>query len=302
MISRRPTSPPPTPPASGRGARALFLAILLFACTPAPEPARPAFWQVTGPRGEQAWLLGTIHALPRPAAWRSPAINRALGSADSIAVEVNLLADQRGAAQTYARLALSPGLPPLGGRIDPALRGALAARLERAGAKESDFAQTESWAAALQLARAGAAAGAAENGIDRAVLRLAGGRRVIEFEGNAGQLGLFDDLPEAEQRDLLNAVLRENGAPGGASADLVLAWRTGDFARIEAESHRGLLADPELREALFTLRNQAWAARIATELSAGRRLFVAVGAAHMAGSDGLAAMLRARGLTVTRVQ
>jgi uncharacterized protein YbaP (TraB family) len=280
----------------------IFAFAVLAGCTPAPEPARPAFWQVTGPRGEQAWLLGTIHALPRPAAWRSPAIDKALGEADVIAVEVNLLADQRGAAQTYARLALSSGLPPLGSRIDPALRGALAARLARAGAKESDFAQTESWAAALQLARAGAASGAAENGIDRAVLRLAGDRRVIEFEGNAGQLGLFDALPEAEQRDLLNAVLREDGAAGDESTDLITAWRTGDFARIEAESHRGLLADPELREALFTLRNQAWAARITAELSAGRRPFVAVGAAHMAGDDGLAAMLRARGLTVVRVQ
>ncbi len=274
----------------------------LASCAPAPQPARPAFWQVTGPKGEQAWLLGTIHALPRPAAWRSPAIDRALGLADSIAVEVDLLADQPGSAQTYTKLALSPGLPPLSSRIDPALRGALAARLKLAGRRESDFSATETWAAALQLARAGAASDAAENGIDRAVLRLAGAKRVIELEGTAGQLGLFDALPETEQRDLLNAVLREDDAAGTEGADLEQAWRSGDFAKIEAESHRGMLADAELRAALFTARNRAWAARIAGELTAGRRLFVAVGAAHMAGEDGLAAMLRSRGFTVTRLQ
>lgn len=282
---------------------AFLLAIAaLAACAPAPEPARPAFWQVSGPNGEQAWLLGTIHALPRPAAWRSPAIDRALGEADTVAVEVAGLADESATARAYARLGTGEGLPPLSARIDPGLRGALAERLRKAGRSEADLARTETWAAALLLARAGASSDQAANGIDRAVLRLAGTRRVIEFEGVAAQLGLFDALPEREQRDLLNAVLRENGAAGEESPDLVLAWRTGDFAAIEAESHKGLLADPELREALFTARNRAWSERIARELAAGRRLFVAVGAAHMAGSDGLAAMLEAKGFRVIRVQ
>lgn len=282
---------------------ACFLAVLaLAACAPAPEPARPAFWQVSGPRGEKAWLLGTIHALPRPAAWTSPAIDRALAEADTVAVEVAGLADAGSTAKAYADLGTSLGLPPLSARIDPALRPVLAERLRQARRKETDFATTETWAAALALARAGAGSGDAANGIDRAVLRRAGSRRVIEFEGTTGQLGIFDALPEAEQRDLLAAVLREADAPGGESADLVSAWRSGDFARIEAESRRGLLADPELRAALFTGRNRAWTARIVAELAAGRRLFVAVGAAHMAGEDGLAAMLRAQGFGVTRLQ
>ena len=282
---------------------ALFFACAALACcNPAPEPARPAFWKVTGPAGEQAWMLGTIHALPRPAAWRSAAIDRAIGQADTIALEVANLGDDAALAQIHAKLSSSPGLPPLSARVDPALRGALAARLKRAGRSETELATTETWAAALLLARAGGGSEQAKNGIDRAVLGLAGEKRVIEFEGAAAQLGLFDALPEREQRDLLEAVLREATAPGDESADLVLAWRTGDFARIEAESHRGLLADPELREALFTARNRAWTERIARELESGRRLFVAVGAAHMAGEDGLAALLRARGLKVERLQ
>ena len=50
----------------------------LAACAgPPAEPVRPALWQVDGPHGQRAWLLGTIHALPGPVKWRSAAIDEA---------------------------------------------------------------------------------------------------------------------------------------------------------------------------------------------------------------------------------
>ena len=278
---------------------ALALAALA-ACAPSPDPARPAFWQVSGPHGEKGWLLGTIHALPRPAAWRSPAIGAALEQANVVAVEIANLDDTAKMASLFDKLEHSPGLPPLSARVDPALRRALVRQLAEAHMAEADFATTETWSAALRLARAGDSDSDSGNGVDRAVLRAASGKRVIELEGAAGQLGLFDQMPEAEQRAMLDAVLRDAGR--AQDADLAAAWRKGDFAVIEAETRRSMLADPALRETLFTGRNKAWADQLAARLARGERVFVAVGAAHMAGADGLAAMLAARGFAVTRVQ
>lgn len=272
----------------------------LAACAPAPDPARPAFWQISGPHGEKGWLLGTIHALPRPAAWRSPAIDAALGEANVVVVEIANLDDAATMASLFDKLEHSPGLPPLSARVDPALRGVLTDLLAEAHMSEADFATTETWSAALRLARVGEASNDSANGVDRAVLRLAGGKRVVELEGAVGQLGLFDTMPEAEQRAMLNAVLRD--AAQTEASGLAAAWRKGDFARIEAETRRGMLAEPALRETLFTGRNRAWADQLQARLGRGERVFVAVGAAHMAGADGLAAMLAARGFKVVRVQ
>lgn len=278
-------------------ARALFLtlagALALAACGETPVPAKPALWEVTGPKGEKAWLLGTIHALPRPAAWRSPIMDEALKGADRIVVEVTRID-----AEAFTEMARTPGQPPLASKVPPRLRARLAEQLKAAALDESRFSDLETWAAAMTLAQGSAKGLDPANGIDRAVVALAGKRPVIELEGTRGQLAIFDRLPETEQRDLLAAVVADPDQQDSPAE----AWLKGDMAAIERETHSGLLTDPELRAALFTGRNRAWAEKIAAMLAGGQKPFVAVGAAHMASSDGLPALLAAKGFTVRRVQ
>ena len=280
----------------------LLLCFALCACAQPPQPANPALWQIEGPRGRQGWLFGTIHALDRPADWRGAAVSAALDDAGTIIVEVADISDQAAMGETFAELATSPGQPALSQRIAPPLRGKLAQILDRHGLSDNQFAETESWAAALMIAQAETAEMDSRNGVDRAVLAFAGDRPVIELEGARGQLALFDGLPEKEQRDLLAAVVTDAGNVRDDEHALARAWLAGDMKRITRETERGMLADPELRAALFTGRNERWAARIARALDNGKRPFVAVGAAHMAGPDGLPAQLADLGYTVKRVQ
>lgn len=280
----------------------LVAALALAACTadkPAqewPEPS-PALWHVTGPDGVEGWLFGTVHALPADAAWETPLVDQAFAQAGVLVVEVADLADGGAAAAAFAERARSPGLVSLMERVPPAERALVAHLINQSGQAEADFAETETWAAALQLAGS-ERLGDPALGVDRALLSR--GLPIHGLEGFTAQFDIFDRLPQSEQADLLVAVARETEGADPA-ADL-RAWLTGDLATLERRAFAGMMGDAELRTALLDDRNRAWLLQIAALLDGGRKPFVAVGTAHMLGDTGLPALLAARGYTVTRIQ
>jgi uncharacterized protein YbaP (TraB family) len=261
-----------------------------------PEPS-PALWEVTGPGGAQGWLFGTIHSLPEGADWRTTGVDEAFARSSLLVVEVAELGQAEEAGAVFRRLSTTPGLPPLTQRVPPAERPALAAFLDRAGMDDDAFPDTETWGAALLLANAVRRSDSG-NGVDRALIAEAS--RIEGLESFEDQYAVFDRLPASEQAELLTGLAAD--AEGGFEDRRTIAWLTGDIAALERDSSAGILADPELREALQLARNRAWTERVAALLERGERPFVAVGAAHMWGEEGLPALLAAKGLKVRRVQ
>lgn len=283
---------------------ALVAALWLSACGPAndavdrdwPAPA-PALWEVTAPGGPKAWLFGTVHSLPDGVEWRSEAVDAAFAEAGLLVVEISELGDTAQSFAAFQRYAYSPGLPPLTRRVPNESREQIEALLDHAGGREGDYAEMESWAAAMVLA-GGVRIGDPEHGVDRQL--LARGKPVEGLESYDRQFALFDALPPSEQSDLLLAVAREAATPDPAAA--LNYWLTGDTAALEALGREGLLGDPELRAALMDGRNRAWMERLVPLIEAGKQPFVAVGAAHMLGNAGLPALFAARGYAVRRIQ
>lgn len=258
-------------------------------------------WEVTGPGGGKMWLFGTIHTLPREADWRSRVVSRALDQADVLVLEIAAIDDEAAMRGVFDKLAHSPGLPPLAQRVDPSLRPALAKLLSDNRADPARFADTETWAAALMLAGMANKDGDPGNGVDKAIAEAVPGLPRAELEGTEAQLSIFDRLPEEDQRIMLAAALKEDPAEA-TPEQLAAAWRKGDVDAIAREMQTGFITDPTIRKALFTDRNAAWDAKLEAMLRAGKRPFVAVGAAHLAGPEGLPAILSAHGWKVQRVQ
>lgn len=289
--------------------RILFTIMGLFlvsACDKAPPPIedggpRPALWEVRNAEGEvEGWLFGTVHALPDDLAWRTRKLDATVAAADLLVVEVANLDDDSAMAGLFRRMAFDAPATSVRSRISPDLRPAFDRLVKDAKASTADLDRMESWAAALALAQF-AQDGDEENGVDRILLKAFEARKVTELEGAARQLAIFDQLPEKEQRDLLDAVVVESSAPD-EGPDLVDNWVRGDLDRLAQSSERGILADPELRQALLVDRNRAWATELSRILARPEKPLVAVGAGHLLGRDGLPELLQRQGYGVVRVE
>lgn len=267
-------------------------------------PSQVALWEVTGPRGERGWIFGTVHALPPGVAWQRPALTEALARADRLVLELGAPVDPTEAARVLARLGNTPGLPLPSERVSAQHRATVVRALNELDLDERRLTGKESWAVALQLAGAASARAGATTagGVEQALRQMSGARPVFGLETLEGQFALFDALPEARQRIMLEQTAAEVVSNGGEDRDLLRLWLAGDEQAIARETGRGLLSDPALREALLVRRNTAWVRQIETMLQSGARPFVAVGAAHVAGGEGLPALLAARGWTVKRLR
>ena len=283
------------------------LVLLLAACSQQPDTAKaegpyPALWEIADANGAvEGWMFGTIHALPDHTKWRSPRLDAVMGQADMLVVEVANLEDGAELSRLFEQMAFDRPAGPIGDRIDPDLRDEFEALLVKAKVRRTYFDPMESWAAALALAQVAQSA-KSENGADRALLAAFDKREVVELEGARGQLAIFDSLPEAEQRDLLNAVLEESRAYDDGIGTLAQAWLEGDTKRLTDLTRQGILADPELEDALLIRRNASWAAQVENLLSASEKPLIAVGAGHLLGEEGLPKKLEARGYTVRRIE
>ena len=80
------------------------------------------------------------------------------------------------------------------------------------------------------------------------------------------------------------------------------AWRSGDMHALEEISASSLRDGfPEIYQALLVDRNNAWIPQIEAMSQTAEVEFVLVGALHLAGSDGLLAMLSRRGYKITQL-
>lgn len=268
--------------------------------------AAPAMWRVSH-ADSQVYLFGTLHALKPGAAWRTPLYDRVFAAAHTVWVETDLGSGDPDTLRLLIQRYGSDPDTPLSRKLGPSDAAALARRVDLARIDH-----LRPWAAALMLSMKPALARGAsvERGADVTITRAARNvsKRVRAFESLEDQARMFASLPEPSELRYLSDVLRDGERRPRIRlpfqpASLESAWLEGDMARLGP----GLAGDlrrenPALYEALLRQRNLAWAERLARGMAGDGVELVNVGALHMAGPDGLPALLAARGFKVERVQ
>ncbi len=281
--------------------RLLFSLVLLL---PVAAVASPALWVIRN-ADTTIYLFGTVHLLPNDTAWRSPALDAALAKSRTLYIEIT---DDNPAAM--ATLVLQYGLDPahpLAERLDQAQRQHLSAAAAQAGVPGGmeTLNMMRPWLAALTLATAPLLKAGLDpqHGVDKQLKAqmLAGGKTALGLETAEQQIRFLADMPETTQLDFLRATLKDIDQGPALLNELIDAWKAGDverIARIEDEDMRQ--QSPALYQRLLVERNQAWAGKIAALLKQPGTIFIAVGAAHLAGPDSVQAQLQKLGIEVER--
>ena len=272
---------------------------------PAAKAARPAMWKVAD-SDTTLYLFGTIHLLPKGQSWRTPAMDSALAGADELVLEVANIDDMMASAQAMAKLGMSPGLPPIAERVPEDKRSALRAMIAESGYPEAVFDRLETWAAALPLLgvtfkRLGLDPSL---GVETQIGTpfRASGKTVTGLETVEQQLGYFDTLSEEAQRALLLSVVEDSAETRTQFKEMLDAWASGDLKGIARTFDDETQMSPELKAALMSKRNAAWADWLAKRMEKPGTVFVAVGAGHLAGADSVQTMLKKKGIKAKRVQ
>ena len=266
-------------------------------------PARPALWVVSD-ADTTIYLFGTVHALPPGIDWYRDAVRDAFEGADELVTEI--IDPDPAAVQTLVmNTAMLPKGKTLRGELTPKERIQFDAALTKLGLPPAALDGVEPWFAAITLStmpimHTGFSAG---NGVESTLnaRAIALGRPHSALETAGYQLGVFDTLPPALQKDYLMEVVEKLPTIPDELAKMVDAWQAGDPERL-ARLMNSDEDNPVLSEALLFQRNRAWADWVKARLDKPGKVFIAVGAGHLAGPRSVQDDLAQRGVTTRRVQ
>jgi uncharacterized protein YbaP (TraB family) len=276
--------------------------VLLLACTSAL--AKPALWVVKD-ADTTIYLFGTVHLLPNDTAWHYPALDKAI--ADSRTLYVELTDDNQA---NMSALVLRYGLDtahPLPSLLKHSEMLQLNSAAEKAGVPGGvqALSMMRPWLAALTLAVAPLLKAGLdpEQGVDKRLKAqmVAAGKQVLGLETAEQQIRFLADMPRPVELAFLRSTFRDVDKGPIELTQLIDAWKSGDtntIARLEDEDMRQ--TEPRLYQRLLVQRNQAWAARIATMMKQPGTIFIAVGAAHLAGPDSVQMQLQQLGVKAMR--
>ena len=269
-----------------------------------PALAKPALWVVKD-ADTTIYLFGTVHLLPNDTAWHYPALDQAM--ADSQTLYIELTDDDQA---NMMALVLRYGLDtahPLSSLLNHAEQLRLSIAANKAGVPGGMQALNvmRPWLAALTLATAPLLKAGLdpEHGVDKQLkAQMSGtGKQVLGLETAEQQIRFLADMPQSVELAFLRSTMRSVGKGSIELTGLIDAWKNGDvatIARLEDEDMRQ--TEPKLYQRLLVQRNQVWAKKIAAMLQQPGTIFIAVGAAHLAGPDSVQAQLRKLGVEAAR--
>jgi uncharacterized protein YbaP (TraB family) len=272
-------------------------------------PKRGLLYEIKGGTAT-VYLFGTLH-VGKPEFYPLDAqANRAMAQAKRLYLEVNL-ADGGALATTIGEMATYADARRLDRTLPSGLMTRVDVALRRYGVPRGSALRMKPW----MLGQTLLLLEAARQGYDAAYaseiyfLGLASEqhKEVLGLETLAEQFAIFDRMPDLEQQRFLDEILTALDDPSLAAhlQTLVDAWAHADAHGLEIalqqEKSEPTAFARDVLPQLVDDRNRTMTEKIAAITRSQTTSFVAVGALHLVGADGIVERLRRRGLAVRQL-
>ena len=283
----------------------LFIALACLAGAFAAEAADSfdsgLLWRVERAGVTPSYLFGTMHSDDPDVVKLSTPVQQAFDQAQSVTLEVVL--DPRSLLAMTSALLMTDG-NSLESLIGRRLYERTLEVMDARGIPEILVANMKPWAVAVTLMTP-----LGNNGVvlDHVLYQdaVAAGKKVHGLETVAEQVGLFDGLSRKDQITLLEDTLDNLDTVAQMLDELQAAYLDRDLKRLMELNEASMRdSDPLLAETfnrkVIVERNYSMAERMQPRLREGQQ-FIAVGALHLAGKEGLLNLLVERGYRLSRI-
>lgn len=257
--------------------------------------------------GQIVYVLGTLHVGRADFYPLRPAIETAVRQSARIYLEIDH--DKSDVEQKMAQAMLCQR-PCLKEALSESEWNTLAQRLGNQQAVLRELEKMRPWAAAIVLTLGDfvALGLSAQEGVENRVSMLAdNGSKMVGLESAEEQIRLFTNMTPAEQKEMLaqwlNMTARERM---NLNLQLVELWKSGDADAMHAwykQTETRYSGSPSVAESFdrkfLVARNQILVDRLLAQVGgAAGPFFLAVGALHLGGPDGVLALLKKQGFKV----
>ena len=281
-----------------RNVRHLILFSCFFSLPCQAVVGQGLLWRVHLPKHPANFLFGTIHVDDKRVKKLNPQVIRRFNEAKTLCLEI--LPDRE--MQVGIGLAmLLPESQSLDEILGNRLFSHLSLSLNKLGMDPLQATRLKPWAAMIVLSRSATRGGYAldEQLYHWAVYQY---KQLCALETLEEQLSVFDSLSLRDQVALLKDSLGHQDMLHEMNEELIQAYLQGNLDEIYRRSLEMGAAknnlSQRLRDTLIDQRNLRMLNRMMPELKKGRS-FIAVGALHLPGKNGLLNLLRQQGYVVT---
>ncbi len=296
-----------------RALAGVFAAFLLFAWFVQPAAAKEhrlhgqgRLFKVTAAGVTPSYVFGTMHSTD-PDVLKLPApVAHAFAASGRLILEMVFTPDVETRMSEAMRL---KGGRTLAKIVGPEIYGKLVKRAAVYGLPAQQMNGLQPWAASMifsvpvaELNREAAG----KLALDRALQQQANARGIPVYglESLKEQIATFSDSSERDQIDNLRLTLDLNPEIDSAFAEMKKTYLAGDLSALHSMvksmfSAKDAHLERQFDKDFIEKRNKRMANRLARYIKHGGA-FVAIGALHLSGKDGVLHLLEIRGYTVTR--